>query len=332
MQNMKTIEMKRTLSILCLLSFSLFMNGQQATGYTKTRNYTAERTYMDASSQTGSGGARIVSDIVYTDCFGRKEQEIQVGGSPGGNADLVLSYTYNMMGQVEKEYLPYAKTGNNGAFDKFSPERWSVYGTGEQAYAYNLTQYEDSPLMRVSRKMGPGKAWHTSDKSVRVTYGMNSTNEVRCYKVSSSGSLIASGFYGAGKLEVIVETDEDGHRSKTYTDSNERTLLTVSVNGEDSLATYYVYDDRNCLRYVLPPEASHRLAEAGTTDISVLHSLAYSYEYDKLNRMISKRLPGCAPIYMVYDRRDRLVLSQDGTRRTADTKNGVIFSMILMIV
>ena len=72
---MKTIEMKRTLSILCLLSFSLFMNGQQATGYTKTRNYTAERTYMDASSQTGSGGARIVSDIVYTDCFGRKEQE-----------------------------------------------------------------------------------------------------------------------------------------------------------------------------------------------------------------------------------------------------------------
>ena len=100
---MKTIEMKRTLSILCLLSFSLFMNGQQATGYTKTRNYTAERTYMDASSQTGSGGARIVSDIVYTDCFGRKEQEIQVGGSPGGNADLVLSYTYNMMGQVEKD-------------------------------------------------------------------------------------------------------------------------------------------------------------------------------------------------------------------------------------
>ncbi|WOG18083.1 DUF6443 domain-containing protein [Bacteroides thetaiotaomicron] len=322
---MKTIEMKRTLSILCLLSFSLFMNGQQATGYTKTRNYTAERTYMDASSQTGSGGARIVSDIVYTDCFGRKEQEIQVGGSPGGNADLVLSYTYNMMGQVEKEYLPYAKTGNNGAFDKFSPERWSVYGTGEQAYAYNLTQYEDSPLMRVSRKMGPGKAWHTSDKSVRVTYGMNSTNEVRCYKVSSSGSLIASGFYGAGKLEVIVETDEDGHRSKTYTDSNERTLLTVSVNGEDSLATYYVYDDRNCLRYVLPPEASHRLAEAGTTDISVLHSLAYSYEYDKLNRMISKRLPGCAPIYMVYDRRDRLVLSQDGTRRTADTKKWSYF-------
>ena len=41
--------------------------------------------------------------------------------------------------------------------------------------------------------------------------------------------------------------------------------------------------------------------------------------------MISKRLPGCAPIYMVYDRRDRLVLSQDGTRRTADTKKWSYF-------
>ena len=75
MQNMKTIEMKRTLSILCLLSFSLFMNGQQATGYTKTRNYTAERTYMDASSQTGSGAARIVNDIVYTDGLAVKNRK-----------------------------------------------------------------------------------------------------------------------------------------------------------------------------------------------------------------------------------------------------------------
>ena len=320
MQNMKTIKIKRTLSIFCLLSFSFFMNGQQTTSYTKARNYVAEQTYIDASSQVGNGVARTISDIFYTDGFGRKQQEIQVGGSPADNADLVLSYTYNIMGQVEKEYLPYAKTSNNGAFDKFSPERWSVYGTAEQAYAYNLTQYEDSPLMRVSRKMGAGKAWHTDDKSIRMTYGVNGANEVKYYKVSFDGLLIASGFYEAGKLEVAIETDEDGHKTKTYTDSDERTILTVSVNGEDRLETYYVYDDRSCLRYVLPPEASHRLAETGTMDISALHSLAYSYEYDKLNRMISKRLPGCAPIYMVYDRCDRLVLSQDGKQRTANTK------------
>lgn len=317
---MKTIKIKRTLSIFCLLSFSFFMNGQQTTSYTKARNYVAEQTYIDASSQVGNGVARTISDIFYTDGFGRKQQGIQVGGSPADNADLVLSYTYNIMGQVEKEYLPYVKTSNNGAFDKFSPERWSVYGTAEQAYAYNLTQYEDSPLMRVSRKMGAGKAWHTDDKSIRMTYGVNGANEVKYYKVSFDGLLIASGFYEAGKLEVAIETDEDGHKTKTYTDSDERTILTVSVNGEDRLETYYVYDDRSCLRYVLPPEASHRLAETGTMDIFALHSLAYSYEYDKLNRMISKRLPGCAPIYMVYDHCDRLVLSQDGKQRTANTK------------
>lgn len=40
---MKTVKIKRAISLLCLLFFSLFMNGQQATGYTKARNYTAEK-------------------------------------------------------------------------------------------------------------------------------------------------------------------------------------------------------------------------------------------------------------------------------------------------
>mgnify|MGYP000447015557 CR=1 FL=1 len=39
---MKTVKIKRAISLLCLLFFSLFMNGQQA-GYTKARNYTAEK-------------------------------------------------------------------------------------------------------------------------------------------------------------------------------------------------------------------------------------------------------------------------------------------------
>lgn len=322
---MKIVEMKRILVMLGLLSFPLFMNGQKTVGYTKTRNYKAEQTYIDASTQMGNDTARTVCDIVYTDGFGRKQQEIQVGGSPAGNADLVLSYAYGTMGKVEKEYLPYAKNGNNGAFDTFSPERWNIYGTEEQAYAFHLTQYESSPLMRVSRQMGAGKAWHTADKSAQTIYGMNGTDKVKCYKVSSDGSLAVSGLYQAGKLEIATVTDEDGHQSKTYTDSDERMILTVSVNGEDSLETYYVYDNHNCLRYVLPPEASHRLAETDTINVSVLQSLAYSYEYDKRNRMTSKRLPGCAPIYMIYDRHDRLALSQDGEQRTDNTRKWSYF-------
>lgn len=322
---MKTIKIKRILVIFCLLVFSLFMNGQQTAGYTKTRNYTAEHTYLDPSSQMGKDSARSVCNIIYPDGFGRKQQEIQVGGSPAGNADLVFSCTYGTLGEIEKEYLPYVKNGNGGAFDISSPESWNIYGTEEQAYAFRLTQYENSPLKRISQQIEAGKAWHTVGKSVQAIYGMNEANKVKLYKVSSDGSLLATGFYGAGKLETATVTDEDGNQSKTYTDSDERTILAVSFNGEDSLETYYVYDERNRLRYVLPPEASHRLAETDTINIPILESLAYRYEYDKRNRMISKHLPGCAPIYMVYDRRDRLVLSQDGKQRTTNTSKWSYF-------
>lgn len=323
---MKTVKIKRAISLLCLLFFSLFMNGQQATGYTKARNYTAEKIYLDESSRTDSNAVRTVHNIVYTDGFGFKQQEIQVNGSPVDNADLVFSYAYSTMGKIEKEYLPYAKNDNGGAFDTFSSERWSMYGAEEQPYAYHLTQYEDNPLMRVSRQMGPGKVWHTAGKSVQSIYGMNGVNEVKHYKVALDGLLTISGFYEAGKLETVTKMDEDGCQSITYTDSDKRIIQIVSVNGEDSLRTCYVYDDRSHLRYVLSPEADHWLeAETDTVDVSVLKSLVYTYEYDSRDRLISKRLPGCEPVYMIYDRRDRIVLAQDGKQRNDDARKWSYF-------
>lgn len=323
---MNIIEKKRIMIIICLLSFSLFMEGQQTAGYTKTRNYTVEQTYIDASSLVVNDTARSVRNIVYTDGFGRKQQEIQVDGSPLDKADLVFSYVYNTLGKLEKEYLPYAKSGNRGAFNMYTPDFGNIYGTEEQLYAFNQTEYEDSPLMRISRQTGAGKAWHTADKSIHTVYGMNEGNEIMRFKVSVDGGLSTSGYYEKSKLDTTIKTDEDGHQSKIYTDADGRIIMEISFNGEDSLKTYYVYDKRNRLRYVLPPEASHRLAEFDTIiDSSMLNSLAYYYEYDKRNHMISKRIPGCEPLYMVYDRRDRLVLSQDGNQRAANEKKWSYF-------
>ena len=50
----------------------------------------------------------------------------------------------------------------------------------------------------------------------------------------------------------------------------------------------------------------------------VLYKYAYYYEYDALKRMSFKKLPGCEPVYMVYDKRDRLVLTQDGNMRAVN--------------
>ncbi|KYP13548.1 hypothetical protein [Flavihumibacter sp. CACIAM 22H1] len=39
------------------------------------------------------------------------------------------------------------------------------------------------------------------------------------------------------------------------------------------------------------------------------------FEYDSRGRMIVKKIPGAAPVYMVYDKWDRVVLTQDGVLR-----------------
>lgn len=47
----------------------------------------------------------------------------------------------------------------------------------------------------------------------------------------------------------------------------------------------------------------------------VLDDWAFQYQYDSRRRMIGKRVPGADWVYMVYDDRDRLVLTQDGNQR-----------------
>lgn len=47
----------------------------------------------------------------------------------------------------------------------------------------------------------------------------------------------------------------------------------------------------------------------------VMNDWAYQYRYDHRKRMTHKKVPGSGWIYMVYDDRDRLVLTQDGEQR-----------------
>jgi RHS repeat-associated protein len=89
---------------------------------------------------------------------------------------------------------------------------------------------------------------------------------------------------------------------------------------EDNLIaqeTYYVYDEIGNLRYVLTPEAVSQMGSATVLDATLKDKYVFCYTYDERQRLVEKKLPGVAPIYLVYDSRDRLVLSQDGNQRTS---------------
>ena len=284
--------------------------------YTSTENYVVETVYLDPT--TTSTTARTVSDVTYLDGFGRPLQEIRVNGSPGGTGDIVKVHEYGVLGRVEREHVPYALEGNQGGFvaGGLSPSRWSMYGTGEAGYMYTLTGYDGSPLDRVVKRTGPGKSWHEAGKGVTTGYHLNEANEVRLYRVRDNGELVQSGYYRAGSLEKVVTTDEDGNRVETYTDNQGRTVLEVNVESDNNrLETYSVHDDRGLLRYVLSPEASARVGTTASRATAAIRQFGYYYEHDRFGRLILKQLPGCDPVYLVYDKRDRLVLSQDGKQR-----------------
>ena len=79
------------------------------------------------------------------------------------------------------------------------------------------------------------------------------------------------------------------------------------VIGSDNHDTYYVYDNRGNLRFVLPP----RIRDEGISQ-DKLDALAYCYRYDSRDRCVWRKLPGCDAVRYVYDKADRLIFVQDG--------------------
>ncbi len=109
-----------------------------------------------------------------------------------------------------------------------------------------------------------------------------------------------------------------------FKDKSGQTVLTWQVqhNGTGKVLydTYYIYDDFDNLRMVLPPLASGAFHFSTATSWSSetspeIRNYAYLYCYDVQNRYIAKKLPGCGWSYYVYDKADRLIFSQDGEQR-----------------
>jgi len=127
------------------------------------------------------------------------------------------------------------------------------------------------------------------------------------YQVSSTGGLTKNSDYSAGQLYVTKTTDEDNNVSYQFTDQQGRILLTRQMDGNETYDTYYVYDNRNNLSFVLQP----MYQEPGAN----LDLNSFQYKYDSRNRCIEKKLPGVQSIYYVYDRANNLIFSQDGEQR-----------------
>jgi RHS repeat-associated protein len=289
----------------------------------------------------------------FFDGLGRPLQTVQRQMTPGNSpVDLVAPVVYDAFGREVYKYMPYAATSGNSTdgnlkqdpftdqknfYQNTYPAEQPAY-TGEQVY-YGQTNYEASPLNRVLKALAPGNNWAGSDKGVDMQYLVNSVSDsVEIWNTSSdpltyagnditTNIPVAGGYYPAGQLYKTVTVDEQGHALVEYKDKDglvilkkvQLTAVASDYSGYNGwLSTYYVYDKLNQLRFVLSPKAT-TVAYGNswnlTADTTTLNELCFRYEYDGRRRMIGKNVPGAGWIYMVYDKRDRPVYTQDANLR-----------------
>ncbi len=273
---------------------------------------------------TDSAATEKQISVQYFDGLGRPVQSVQLGASPNG-MDIIQHIEYDEYGRESKQFLPYASEFVGGYFRTDAEnEQLTFYNSSAPNRASDVNpwssiEFEESPLNRVLQQGAPGATWQAvrgveEDNSVHFAYETNTTDEVILFEIDLDGEPINSGYFPKSTTYKNATRDENGVWSAEYKDQLGRVVLKVSDPDGLNLKTYYVYDDFGLLRCVFPPKAVELIVTSGITE-QIINNLCYSYKYDARKRMIEKKLPGADPVYMVYDGRDRLVLTQDGNLR-----------------
>ena len=293
--------MKRKYMFMALLCYALTTAAQDA-----SHNYVRTRSMLDET------GGKYLDKVEYYDGLGRPFQTV-LKKVTASSSNLVTLQEYDVAGRAVNSWLPIVSSAEYVAPAAFKSSAPGNYGNDSRPYGQPV--YEASPLNRTVKEYGPGAAWYSSH-SVNTDYLGNSTAnaQLNCinYSVSSAGALTSNGSYASGQLSVVKTTDEDLNVSYTFTDKMGHVVLTRQMKGSETHDTYYVYDDKGNLCFVLQP-----MYQSSAN----LDQYAFQYKYDGRNRCIWKKLPGAGYMEMVYDNADRLVFSQDGNQRALTSGN-----------
>lgn len=261
--------------------------------------------------------------ITYFDGLGREVQKVEVQASAYGN-DIIQSIIYDDYGRQKVEYIPYAiaQGGEDGPggyrpnpIEEVQKFNSNYFGDADGSFAYAEKEFDGSPLNRVLRQSSPGEAWKLSGEHANtITYEANTLNEVFILNINGE-TINRSGFYDENTLSKTTTIDAQGNKATEFKDKQSKLIL--SINGNSN--TYYVYDIYGLLRYVISPEAYELIAGdddfSGDLTTDVIKNLCYYYQYDDKKRMTHKKLPGNDIIFYIYNRRDQVILVQDGEQR-----------------
>ncbi|OCA76193.1 hypothetical protein BBI01_05735 [Chryseobacterium artocarpi] len=277
-----------------------------------TENYVQTKTYLDYS---GTQATKSSETIQYFDGLGRPKQVIGVKASPQGK-DVVTHIEYDQFGRQAKDFLPIPQSGTQSGGIYTSPlgNVSFIYG-GEKIYSEKIL--ENSPLDRIQQQIQVGNDW--TGKPVKFDYDANIHEDyVRQYKTTTTWiegrtetAIELNQYFLPAQLYKNTITDEDGNKTIEFKNGKGQVILVrKALSASENADTYYVYNEYDQLAFVIPP-----LASAPTIDNSTKEKLYYQYRYDGRGRLVEKKLPGKGWEFMVYDKADRLIMTQDANMR-----------------
>jgi RHS repeat-associated protein len=308
------------------------VSGTADINYVRTRDLQKAGVTDSLSAYLLTSAYDVVQNTQYFDGLGRPVQTVGMMQSPL-QKDMVSFTVYDQFGRESFKYLPYTATTADGNYKQTSyPDGYNFNNTqfaGEQYY-FSQVSFEPSPANRPAITYSPGLNWVGASRGVSSQYLFNtSADSVRQWTIASAaGSLPASSaIYGDGQLIKTVSADEMSHQVIEYKDKTGKVILkkvqlsnTPGTAHVGWLSTYYVYDDVDMLRFVIQPRCVELINNNWTLTQALADELCFRYEYDARRRMIIKKIPGAGEVWLVYDARDRMVMTQDANLRTGTLK------------
>ncbi|WP_276089287.1 DUF6443 domain-containing protein [Pedobacter sp. JY14-1] len=264
----------------------------------------------------------------FLDGNGRNIQEVYQNAGKGDKTDLVSFTEYNTMGGVSMDYLPYAKTTGLQFQGSSVSDQQSFYAlTSVGKYAkdnapYAQLVYENSPMQRLLQEGSYGANWQISTGKIKTYSSRTNTSadQVRLLKPDAT----STGFYGAGLLTVEETTDEEGMKMMIFKDKAENVILKRQLVDEtiggvyyQYKETYYVYAYSGALNMVIPPKVVAAMKAASwVLSTNDADNNVFKYGYDDEGKLIQRKTPSSAWVYIIYDKQDRPVLLQNAKLRS----------------
>ena len=258
-----------------------------------------------------SDGSKKIEHRVYDNGLGDVLQEVQsfIGSSL---PSIVVHHEYDSYRRRTRTWLPVTSSGSGYVMS--GTVAYQAQSQYDDTKPFSRTEYDTFLPSLPKAEYKAGAQWQNNEKNVSLTY----RESVMTGMYADSD---ADGYLYTLPVKKYLSTqsvDEDGNWTEQYTDLNGHLMISETSQGY----TYYVYDAKGNVRYVIPPIlsaylVSHYGSSSGhiTDDDAMMQKYAYIYRYDRQGHCIYKKLPGCDPIYYVYDRTGALILTQDGNQR-----------------